>query len=56
MTSETIAWSPAFRNATRTAWIAAMPVPNAAASSPPSSAASFVSSARTVGLCEREYE
>ena len=33
-----------------------MPVPNAQPSTPPSRAASFISSARTVGLCEREYE
>ena len=31
-----------------------MPVPNAQPSAPPSSAVSFVSRARTVGLCERE--
>ena len=54
ITSETTAWSPALRNASRTAWIAAMPVPNAQPSTPPSRAASFVSSARTVGLCDRE--
>ena len=53
-TSETTAWPPAFRNASITAWIAAMPVPNAQPSAPPSSAASLVSSARTVGFRDRE--
>jgi hypothetical protein len=44
------------RNASNVAWIAAIPVPNAAQSAPPSRMASFFSRARTVGLPLREYE